>query len=64
MERFGFCMGLLTAFCEDGIVCGITVHPPSSPIKTEKDSPAVFVRWRSPFANPQTSRFCGSSQGY
>lgn len=36
MESFAFCTRLLTAFCEDGSVRGIAVHPPSSPIKTEK----------------------------
>lgn len=36
MESFAFCTRLLTAFCEDVSVRGIAVHPPSSPIKTEK----------------------------
>ncbi len=36
MESFAFCTRLLTAFCEDGSVSGIAVHPPTSPIKPEK----------------------------
>ncbi len=36
LESFAFCTRLLTAFCENGSVRGSAVHPPTSPIKTEK----------------------------
>lgn len=36
IESYAFCTRLLMAFCEDGTACGLTLHPPHSPIKIEK----------------------------
>lgn len=36
IECFAFCTRLLMAFCEDGTACSLALHPPHSPIKTEK----------------------------
>ena len=48
LDSYTFCTRLLQAFCQDGSVSGVALHPPGSPLKKEKGQ----KRYMQPAALP------------